>query len=241
MSRTPNASSSTCSLAKCRRRVHAPSVGDAWRSAIPWSEAVDHLSASGRQLSPGRRGIVQGDECARREPLSQGVHPWTTSCEHEREILETRIVADEQSRRNHIGKPTEALQERLRRRGVQLVLHQDLRLCGQRASDELKGLSTPLRGRAQHQCGRNAAWTQLLGQPPGIPLTPPRQRSLVVGDLGFGPARLGVSEQMDGLHTSTLHRVNLFILRHPDYCPRPAGRVPGPLTSWIIRVHERRR
>jgi hypothetical protein len=118
--------------------------------------------------------------------------------ELQREILDPGVVADQHRRLDLVGDAVEHREQLSGGRGVELGLDAHLDLG--REPDPLQRLTRALRGRAQHQPGRDALGAHALadrlrGAPPAL-----RQRPVVVGEPRLVPARLRVAEEKQPLH-----------------------------------------
>jgi hypothetical protein len=140
-------------------------------------------------------------------PASSGAGPASSSAS-----VYAGVVADHQHRPDIVGQAAQAREQVVGARAVQLALHAHLRVP-ERGLDPLERLARAAGSRAQHQLRLELPRAHVLGDPLRRPLAAPRQRTVVVRQLGVLPTRLGVPQEVHAPH-------------------RPMMTDPQPVSSW---------
>ena len=181
-------------------RAGTASEGASRPSELAGENQVDELGVPAAEVRPPAGGDPQGGERPGGELRPQPLGLGPGRGQGEREVLHRGVVTHEHHRGGGGGDAAEALEQLLRRGAVQPVLDEDPRPRGERRPDQVEGLASAAGGGAEHELRRDPALAEKLRHRGRRAPAARGERAVVVGELLVRPARLGVTEQVEGGH-----------------------------------------
>src|SRR4051812_24754590 len=127
----------------------------------------------------------------------------TAAGEHRGQLLETRVVPDEDERRDLIGNRAHDRDEVVDRGLVDARLLSHGRLTGESRRHAVPRLARSPRRRDEHEICGQAQLGEVVTQGLDGASAARRERTVLVALLGVGPARLRVTQQVQGPHAGS--------------------------------------
>jgi len=121
----------------------------------------------------------------------------TTADQQDGEILDTGVVTDHESRVDGFLQPPQAEEQLFRAGAIELVLDQHSRAPAEAGLDQLQRLPSAERGRTEDHLGSDPVLAEVLGEALRGAASARGQWPIAIGQAVIGPARLGMSEQVE--------------------------------------------